>query len=99
MGVRDCRGCRLKLSRWVLTSGFRGGRVCPGGGAGGVGGRSTSSSSLSERRRDRVELQSDTDERDRSVRDVGRGGGRRGLSRLKSLRVGGLAPRLGPLLR
>lgn len=93
VGVRDCRGCRLKLSRWVLTSGFRGGGLCPGR-VGGVGGRSTSSSSLSERRRERVELQSDTDERDRSVRDVGRGGGRRGLSRLKILRVGGLAPRL-----
>ncbi len=60
VGVRDCRGCRLKLSRWVLTSGVQGGGVCPGGGAGGVDGRSTSSSSVSERRRDRVELQSDT---------------------------------------
>lgn len=67
VGVRDWRGLRLKLSRWVLTSGLKGvwDACCCGGG--GEAERHTSSSSLSERSSERVELQSDTEDKDSSV--------------------------------
>lgn len=108
VGVRDWRGFRLKLSRCVLTRGFTGvwtaGCSGAGGGlAGGEAGWQTSSSSLSERSSERVELQSDTDDKDSSVYEEGkpRSGsegaeGFIGLSRRNSLRVGGLVVRLCP---
>lgn len=63
VGVRDWRGLRLKLSRWVLTSGLTGVWAASRCGMG----RQTNNSSLSERSSERVELQSDADDRDRSV--------------------------------
>lgn len=66
VGVRDCRGLRLKLSRWVLTSGLVG-VWAAGWRLSGEAERQTSSSSLSERRSERVELQSDTDDKDNRV--------------------------------
>lgn len=66
VGVRDWRGLRLKLSRWVLTSGLKGvWEACETGG--GEADRHASSSSLSERSSERVELQSDTEDKDSSV--------------------------------
>lgn len=105
VGVRDWRGLRLKLSRWVLTRGLMGvwrGWGCETGGrrrrwGGGEAGRQTNNSSLSERSNERVELQSDTNDKDSSVEEEGkpRSGsegaeGFSGLSRLNSLRGGGL---------
>ena len=72
VGVRDCRGFLLKLSRWVLTRGFTGFRMAgccrmKVGCGGGEAGRQTTTSSLSERSSERVELQSDTEDKDSSV--------------------------------
>ncbi|TNN46499.1 hypothetical protein EYF80_043307 [Liparis tanakae] len=65
---------------------------------GGEAGRHASGSSLSERSSERVELQSDTDDRDSRVEEGGSEGaeGFSGLSRRNSLRVGGLVLRLWP---
>lgn len=68
VGVRDWRGLRLKLSRWVLTRGLTGGWAawcCET--RGGEAGRQTNNSSLSLRSSERVELQSDTEDKDSSV--------------------------------
>lgn len=68
VGVRDWRGLRLKLSRWVLTSGLKGvWEACCCETGGGEAEWHTSSSSLSERSSERVELQSDTEDKDSNV--------------------------------
>lgn len=69
VGVRDWRGLRLKLSRWVLTSGLTGagGAGAAIAGSGGGAGREASSSSLSQRSSEWVELQSDREDRDSRV--------------------------------
>lgn len=68
VGVRDWRGLRLKLSRWVLTSGLKGAwQACRWEMGGGEAGPNTNRSWLSARSSERVELQSDADDKDSSV--------------------------------
>lgn len=91
VGVRDWLGSCLNLSIWTLTSGL----LMAGKGALTVTGLTgisyTTISSLSERSRDRVELHSEMEDRERRVRDVdGSPRNNMGSSFLKIFREGGL---------
>lgn len=93
VGVSDWRGSFLKLSSSRSTSGLV---LDGGGGAGGEGGgedAAGAASSLSERRSERVELQSDTDDSDTRVAEGARPGPGVESSRRPGERAGGLRPR------
>lgn len=103
-GLMRAAGGESTNGGWGREGG--GGDDWGGGAGGGVAALYTNSSSLSERSKERVELQSDTEERESRVTDAemvdmgggggGGGGGARcrcGESRLNSLRVGGLVLR------
>lgn len=98
MGVRDWLGSRLKRSTRMLTKGLWVQGVGGGASTGLTGISYTTISSLSERSRERVELHSEMEERDSSVREAeGSPSNSMGSSFLKSFRDGGLVLRRGRL--
>lgn len=98
VGVRDCLGSLLKRSTRTLTRGLWVHWVRRGASTGLTGISYTTISSLSERSRERVELHSEMEERDSSVKEAeGSPSNVIGSSFLKSFREGGLVLRRGRL--